>query len=368
MNPVHASFTIPHAYEVLFGRDIFRQGGPLEALLKRSGPHRRTLFLLDEGLALARPGLKERLQQLGEDHAGLVLQPAGEACKTLEEGLVPLLKIMADAHLCRQSVVVAIGGGAFLDLVGLATSLVHRGVRLIRCPSTVLSQNDAGVGVKNGINAFGQKNFIGTFAPPLAVFNDLDLLDSLDPRETRSGYAEAVKVALLRDPHFLHWIETQADALRASQSEAIETLVKRCAELHVQHICHGGDPFEGGSARPLDFGHWSAHRIENWSGHRIRHGEAVAMGMALDLDYGVLMGDVPAALAQRVKALLLNLGFEVRLPKALAPQELLEGLEEFREHLGGQLSITAVPEPGKPFERHSIDDEVMAKAITAALQ
>ena len=92
---------------------------------------------------------------------------------------------------------VAIGGGAVLDAVGYAAATAHRGVRLIRVPTTVLSQDDSAVGVKNGINAFGKKNFVGSFAPPHAVLNDFDLLRTLQDRDWRAGISEAVKVALL---------------------------------------------------------------------------------------------------------------------------------------------------------------------------
>ena len=175
---------------------------------------------------------------------------------------------MNDQRIDRHSSVIAIGGGAMLDVVGFAAAITHRGVRLIRMPTTVLAQNDAGIGVKNGVNYLGKKNFLGSFAPPFAVINDFTLLYTLRPQQWRDGTAEAVKVALIRDRAFFEWIEANAARLVERDSTAFRFLIRRCAELHLEHITAGGDPFERGSARPLDFGHWSAHKMESLSQFR----------------------------------------------------------------------------------------------------
>src|SRR5262249_48180532 len=150
-----------------------------------------------------------------------------------------------------------------LDAVGLVAATSHRGIRLIRVPTTVLAQNDSGVGVKNAVNLKGSKNFIGTFAPPFAVLNDLALIGNLPAREKIAGMAEAVKVALIRDAAFFQWLEQNIDALSLFERPAMAYMIRRCAEIHMRQIAEGGDPFESGSARPLDFGHWSAHKLES---------------------------------------------------------------------------------------------------------
>ena len=142
--------------------------------------------------------------------------------------------------------------------------------------------------MKNGVNAFGMKNLLGSFAPPFAVLNDADFLRTLQPRDKIAGVAEAVKVALIRDRAFFDWLEASADALRACEGAAMSRMIRRCAELHLDHIATGGDPFEMGSARPLDFGHWAAHKLEQLSRFRLCHGEAVAIGIALDVTIPLL--------------------------------------------------------------------------------
>ncbi|MBI4327122.1 MAG: 3-dehydroquinate synthase, partial [Chloroflexi bacterium] len=259
-------------------------------------------------------------------------------------------------------------GGALLDMAGLAAATAHRGVRHVRIPTTTLSQDDSGVGVKNGINAFGKKNFIGTFAPPFAVINDAKLLEPLSPRDKRAGYVEAVKVALIRDRGFFEQIERDAAALRNFEPAAMQRLIYRCAELHVNHIATSGDPFEFGSARPLDFGHWAAHKLEQLSEYKIRHGEAVAIGIALDVIYSQKMGFLGATDAERVLYLLEKLGFDLFANELVhADSEnalmILSGLEEFREHLGGELTITLLKAIGHGFEVHEMNLPKVMEAI-----
>jgi 3-dehydroquinate synthase len=271
-------------------------------------------------------------------------------------------------HIDRHSAVVAVGGGALLDMAGLAAATAHRGVRLVRLPTTTLSQADSGVGVKNGINAFGKKNFIGTFAPPFAVINDFQLLSTLPPRDLRCGYAEAVKVACIRDAGFFTDLEREAAVLRDFEPQALRRVIYRCAELHAQHIASSGDPFEFGSARPLDFGHWAAHKLEQLSDYRIRHGEAVAIGIALDVLYARNVGMLAAQSAERVLRLLEEIGFELFADELRHTDErqqprLLEGLLEFKEHLGGRLTITLLSAIGRGVEVH----EMQPTAIVTAL-
>jgi 3-dehydroquinate synthase len=282
--------------------------------------------------------------------------------------VVEILELIHRHHIDRHNYVVVVGGGALLDMVGLAAATAHRGVRLIRIPTTTLAQDDSGVGVKNGVNAFGKKNFIGTFAPPFAVINDFDLLASLSDRDKRAGYIEAVKVACIRDSEFFDRLEQDAVALANFEPEAMKHLIRRSAELHLNHIANGGDPFEMGSARPLDFGHWAAHKLEQMSGYRLRHGEAVAIGIALDVLYSVRQGLLARPAAERILSLLERLGFTLfdpELESVSASGELgvLEGLEEFREHLGGELTITLLSDIGCGLEVHSMDIRHVRQAL-----
>ncbi|HVZ34005.1 MAG TPA: 3-dehydroquinate synthase, partial [Polyangiaceae bacterium] len=286
-----------------------------------------------------------------------------------DPGLVTRLhRHMADVGLDRQSFCLAIGGGAALDLIGFAAATCHRGVRIVRLPTTVLGQNDSGIGVKNGVNAFGLKNFVGSFAVPFAVINDFAFLGTLSRRDRIAGIAEAVKVALIRDARFFDWLCAQAHALSALEPSATAQMIRRCARLHVEHIAGGGDPFELGSARPLDFGHWAAHKLESLTGHRLRHGEAVAIGIALDSLYSVEAGLLGREVGERIVRLLVELGFRLydpalELRDSAGELAVLGGLREFREHLGGELTISLLRAAGASLNVHDMDAALVSRCI-----
>lgn len=371
-------FTVAYEYPVAFTRDLFAPGNAVFAKTLpavEGGRRHRLAVLIDDGLASTLPDLPSRIAAYAAAHVAtidLVAPPAfvtgGERCKNDPALVDHLQRRLVDLGLDRHAFVVAIGGGALLDLVGFVAATVHRGIRHIRVPTTVLAQDDSGVGVKNGVNAFGQKNLLGTFAPPFAVLNDATFLDGLDPRDKRAGMAEAVKVALIRDGTFFAWLERHAADLRAFRPSAVDELIRRCAELHMVQIASGGDPFERGSARPLDFGHWSAHKLELMSGHALRHGEAVAIGIALDARYSVLSSHLAEGGETRVCALLRALGLPLFHPDLEAADPsggltLLRGLREFREHLGGELTITLLAGIGRGIEVHAMDEGLILQSI-----
>ena len=366
MDPLVCSFDIPYRFAVQFTHGCFDASNACFRDLLAQQNARRVFLAIDEGVAARNPGMTERAQAyLGA--AGVPgsvhVLPGGEAVKEDDTLVKRLYALMAEEGLCRHSCVAAVGGGALLDVVGFAAATFHRGIGHVRFPSTLLSQADAGVGVKNGYNFAGRKNWIGTFAPPLAVISDLDLLASLDPAEMRAGLSEAVKVGIIRDASFFEWIEASADALRQGSAPEVGILARRCAALHVRHIGTGGDPFERGSRRPLDFGHWAAHNLEPMSGFRLRHGEAVAVGIALDSIYAALTGSLTAADLERILVILERLGLPVFDPELLRTDELLAGLDEFREHLGGTLCITLPLSIGCAHEVHAMEPTAVREAV-----
>jgi 3-dehydroquinate synthase len=374
---LHQRITVPFEYPVIFTHALFDPTNPtLARLLRRAGrgPH-RLLFGVDQGLATPFPRLIDDVHRYLKYREGLAVEahppllvPCGEGSKNGWNGVREIMTAIGNAHLDRHSFVIAIGGGSLLDIVGFAAALVHRGIRLIRIPTTVLAQCDAAVGVKNGMDEHGQKNFIGTFAPPYAVLNDLDLLRKLPARYWTGGIAEIFKVALIKDAKLFHRLRRSAAALRRREAATIEPLVIRSARIHLEHIRDGGDPFEMGSARPLDFGHWSGHKLERLTHHRLGHGEAVAIGIALDVCYAVTQ----RLLTEQERDTILDALHAVGLPlwdeacRQAAPTggaALLEGLEEFREHLGGRLTITLPRGIGARIEVNRVDQSAMMRAL-----
>jgi 3-dehydroquinate synthase len=372
------SFEVSYEYPVVFTRGAFNSGnrGLIDALSRKEADklHRCGIFV-DEGVLSALPDLADQIAAYASFHAKhltiigkLVPVPGGERCKNDPDTISGLLEKFSELAIDRHSFVIAIGGGAVLDAVGYAAAIFHRGVRHIRFPTTVLAQDDSGVGVKNAVNSLGLKNLIGTFAPPWAIINDSAFIDCLPAREKRAGMAEAVKVALIRDGNFFRWIEGNTAALAQFSRPHLDHLIKDCAELHMRQIRLGGDPFEAGSARPLDFGHWSAHKLEHLTQNEVNHGEAVAIGIALDTRYSVMTGLLAEGEDERVVRVLKRLGFALwhdalRQKNQTGQLSLLQGLTDFQEHLGGELTVTLLADIGRGIEVHEMNAERINRCI-----
>lgn len=374
---IQQRFSVSYAYPVHFTRRVFSPRNPL--LVKTLSPRKekmptRLLLVVDDGVVNANPALMpqiERYFSLHKERLSLIEKPfvvtGGEHAKN---GWSPVREIMtraASGHLDRHSYIVAVGGGCVLDMAGFAASLIHRGVRLIRIPTTVLAQNDAGIGVKNGMNDGGAKNFIGTFSPPYAVINDFEFLKTLPLADWIGGISEAFKVAIIADQPFFTALCLSVPLLKNRDQGAMETLIRKTAALHLRHIATSGDPFEFGSARPLDFGHWAAHWLELASNFSLSHGHAVSIGIALDSTYARLKGMISEAEQQAIINGLSGCGlpvFSSLLQRATHGEiDILEGLTQFREHLGGKLCITLPAPIGSKREVHTMDTKLLSKAI-----
>lgn len=374
MDYLDQSFSVNFDYRVYFTTGIFDAFNKdfhffLKERRQPSTPQ-KILFVIDEGVLNAHPELINQIRSYFENNVfvslvkDFIVIPGGEEAKNNSRYFDLVIDAIDKNGIDRHSYVAAIGGGSVLDLAGYASAVAHRGIKHIRIPTTVLSQNDSGVGVKNGINYNGKKNFTGTFAPPVAVFNDDLFLETLSERDWRAGIAEAIKVALIKDADFFYWIEENVGKLVARDRETMNYLIRRCASLHLRHIA-SGDPFELGSSRPLDFGHWSAHKLEQLSGFRILHGEAVAMGIALDTLYSAFSGRLSMEKGDRIIQLFIKLGFEITNPYLDIQDEnseILKGLQEFRQHLGGQLTVMLLSDIGAGAEVHNLDVALLKQA------
>lgn len=363
-------------------RGVFEVSNPTLADLTPgvgNGPARVCVYV-DSGLAAARPDLLSEVEGYFAARAGshrLAGPPlavtGGESAKNDRAALDLVVRHLHDAKLCRKSYAVAVGGGAMLDVVGLAAALAHRGVRLVRIPTTTLSQADSCVAVKNGINLFGKKNYLGSFAAPWGVVLDPGLLETLSARDWRSGFSEAVKVALVKDRPFFEWLEAHADEIAARRDAPAGHAIQRSAEIHLRHIADGGDPFELTEARPLDFGHWAAHRLETMSGYALRHGEAVAIGIAIDTEYSHAAGLLSRSDRDRALACLRAFGFDLSHPVmggeggGAVGEALMAGIDEFREHLGGRLTLTMLKGLGEGVDVYEIDRTLMLGSIRRVL-
>ncbi|MBI4827147.1 MAG: 3-dehydroquinate synthase [Nitrospirae bacterium] len=370
MKEIQQNFQVSYSLPVIFTRDVFSVGNKaLSQLLSRTGRKNKVLIIIDSKVFNATPKLMDKIEQYANIHSDIMefvcppfIIKGGEACKKDMSEVDKIHALIDKHHLCRHSFILVIGGGAVLDAAGYAAATAHRGIRLIRLPTTTLSQNDAGVGVKNAINAFGRKNFLGTFAPPFAIINDFDFLNTLPKKALRAGISEAVKVALIKDKEFFDFLYNERQKLASFEPEAMEKMIIRCAELHIEHIGTSGDPFEYGSSRPLDFGHWSAHKIEELTGGKVQHGEAVAAGIALDSLYSFHTGLINEIELRKIFSTLKDIGFEL-YHWSLNWMDINKALQEFQEHLGGRLTIPLLSGIGNRKDVNEIDTVLLKKCV-----
>lgn len=375
MHMIQQQFSVSYEFPVCFTRDALApENMALRDILARAGEFTHKVQpVIDSQVLVDHPDILDKLDLYGNVHGDIIafeepfIVRGGEQCKNDPAEVQEFFQLTQDRKICRHSFVLVIGGGSVIDAIGYAAAVSHRGIRLIRMPSTVLGQNDAGIGVKNAINFRNRKNYLGTFATPFAVINDFELLRSLNPRDRRAGMAEAVKIALIRDAEFFSWLETNTKPLADFEDAAVEKLIIHCAELHLRHIATSGDPFERGSARPLDFGHWSAHHLEEIShaseNHNdLRHGEAVAIGIALDCHYAQAIGLIDVETLGRIIACLQGIGFQL-YHSSLNELDVARALAGFREHLGGELCITLLTGAGRAREVNDINVEIMSSCV-----
>ncbi|MHC4994044.1 MAG: 3-dehydroquinate synthase [Planctomycetota bacterium] len=371
-NTLDVPFAVPFIHRLRFTGDAFgADAETLAGVLETSndGPA-KVQFWVDQNVADANPDLQHKIRRFVSNHTKQITMPGniqfvsgGEVIKNDIHVIERMLKVINAADLDRRSYIIVIGGGAVLDCVGFAAAIAHRGIRLVRLPTTTLAQGDSGVGVKNGVNLFGKKNWVGAFATPWAVINDTKLLETLPDRDFRAGFSEAVKVFLLKDPTRFHALCESATKIRNRDMSVAGPTIESAARWHLNHITRGGDPYEALEARPLDYGHWSAHKMEPMSEFELPHGEAVGIGVAVDTVYSSLVHGLPEADAQRALRCLADLGMPLDHWTIHDTEHLFDGLEEFRQHLGGRLTVTMLKGVGQPIDVHQVDRPRMLEAI-----
>ena len=187
METIHQTFSVPFEYSVHFTKKLFDKNNSLFADIVANPRILKVYFVIDQGVVDTHPSLIDQLRGYADVYsnrfelvADPLVVPRGETVKNNNQYLEQIIDASNQYGIDRHSFIVAIGGGALLDMAGFAAAISHRGIRHIRIPTTVLAQNDSGIGVKNSINAYQKKNFLGTFAPLFAVINDSDFLHTLD--------------------------------------------------------------------------------------------------------------------------------------------------------------------------------------------
>lgn len=294
-----------------------------------------------------------------------ILVPEGESAKNWN-ALHRLLEEMAKQDPDRDTPIVALGGGSVGDLAGLAASLFKRGLPIVHVPTTLLAQADSAVGGKTAIDAFGQKNVIGSFHQPALVVADPDLLDTLDERQLRSGYAEIVKYGLIDDPPFFAWCEANGRGVLAGHRDLRRQAIIAAIRAKARIVSLDAEDRSGRRAL-LNLGHSFGHAIEAETGiGTLLHGEAVSIGMALAFQFSTELGLCPASDTRRMLDHLSAMGLPTRLAEAGlggAGSRLVEWMARDKKNKGGSLGLILARGIGQAY----VDRSVQAPRLTAFL-
>jgi len=350
------------SYDIVIGRGLLAGlGGRIKAL--RSGA--QAAIITDETLAGLHLGATEAALESAGIGSARVVVPAGEGSKSYAT-FEKVCEAIIAARVERNDLVIALGGGVIGDLAGFAASSVRRGLDYVQVPTTLLAQVDSSVGGKTGINSRQGKNLVGAFHQPALVIADTALLDTLPKREFRAGYAEIAKYGLLGDAAFFSWLEKSWQDIFAG-GPAREHAIAVCCRAKAGIVAR--DERETGERALLNLGHTFGHALEAACGFsdRLLHGEAVALGMALALEFSAHKGLIPASEATRAAAHLAAVGLPAHLKDIRggvpAADVLMDLIAQDKKVKRGTLTFIFVRGIGQAF----IENNVSAAEVRAFL-
>lgn len=345
------------AYDIFIGEGLIARAG--EMLLAMMKPGRDRVFVVaDETVA------KLHLTKLGEGlkAAGIsffVTQtPPGEGSKSFAQLDAVLGDLIANGAE-RDDLIIAFGGGVVGDLTGLAAGLLKRGARFVQIPTTLLAQVDSSVGGKTAINSKAGKNMVGLFHQPVMVLADLGVLDTLPARERAAGLAEIAKYALIDDPKFFDFLETNAAKLRAGEKAALAEAVRVSCASKARIVAI--DETEQAERALLNLGHTFGHALERANNYSpsLLHGEAVGAGMAMALRYSVKLGVCPGQDAVRAEKLLNALGLATRIGELnggpYPPEDLLAHMMHDKKARNGRMTLILARGIGQAYIQRDAD-------------
>jgi 3-dehydroquinate synthase len=357
-----------HTYDVLIGPGLMAHA--VDYIEARAGAA-KCAIVTDTNVAQRHLAPLEAELKVRNRHAGTKVVAAGEATKCFPT-LAELCKSLIEMGLERGGLVIALGGGVIGDLAGLAASLVRRGVRLVQIPTTLLAQVDSSIGGKTGINTSQGKNLVGTFHQPSLVLADTALLQTLPPREFRSGYVEAAKFGLLGDAEFFAWLEQNWRSVFAFDEKALTNAVEISVRGKAGVVAR--DETETGERMLLNLGHTFGHALEAWAGYsqRLLHGEAVSIGICQAYQLSHDLGLIDAATVERVAAHLRAVGLPTRVadisgdgkPDAATLVKIIGQDKKVRD---GRLTLILARGIGQAFVSRDVSAEAVQTFLSRSL-
>jgi 3-dehydroquinate synthase len=330
------------SYPIYIGHGILRRAGEL---LRRAGLAGKVALVTNPTVASCYLApVRDALTAAGFEVL-TVLVGDGEEHKN-QASLAAIYDVLLGARLERKSSIVALGGGVVGDLAGFAAATYLRGVPYVQVPTTLLAQVDSSVGGKTGVNHRDGKNLIGAFYQPRLVVIDVDLLATLPRRELVAGLAEVIKYGIIEDAELFHQLESSIDRLVRLDREFLVQVIARSCAIKARFVEQ--DEREDDYRAVLNFGHTIGHALEAATEYRdFLHGEAVAIGMAKAAAISQQQGLCDEPMVRRIHSLIEKTGLPKDLPKNLAPERLLQGMELDKKSAGGKIKFVLCEAIGK---------------------
>jgi 3-dehydroquinate synthase len=324
--------------EILLGTTSIRIGQGLLAaagsVARELAPAHRYAIITDSNVG---PLYAEKVRdQLEKDSSDTLTIPAGESNKTRETWSRVTDQMLAKRY-GRDSTVIALGGGVVGDLAGFVAATFMRGIPVVQIPTTLVAMVDASIGGKTAVDTPAGKNLVGAFHPPTAVLVDPQLLATLPLREMRAGFAEIVKHGVIADDVYLREVASNAPEMLSaggSASDRMLSLIVRSVEIKADIVSR--DEREEGLRKTLNFGHTIGHAIELVSGYSLLHGEAVAIGMALESRLAERIGVARSGTAAMITKALQSAGLPIDLPPGFEPDAVIEAMKSDKKGVSGR--------------------------------
>ncbi|MGK7295688.1 MAG: 3-dehydroquinate synthase [Candidatus Wenzhouxiangella sp. M2_3B_020] len=342
------------ASTVLLERGLLGRREPWRDLLQG-----RVLIVTDQ--TVAGHYLQTLVQTTAEHDPAELILPSGESAKTADHWLA-ILERLAEIGAQRDATVIALGGGVIGDLAGFAAASYMRGIRVVQVPTTLLAQVDAAIGGKTGFNLAAGKNLVGAFHQPAGIMIDVETLATLEARDYAAGMAEVVKYGAIRDASFVGWLEERTTQLLERRADVLESAVARSARHKIEVV--EADEREAGQRALLNFGHTFGHAIETATGYaRYLHGEAVAIGMCLATRLGVRLGELGHAEADRLEALLSELGLPTAVPDDIDAATLVGHMHLDKKNRAGRIRLILLDTLGSARVREDVEAEQLLEFL-----
>jgi len=351
------------SYPIRIGSGLLSDFDGFAAAMRGAMHGRHVLIVSDEHVAPLYAASLQYLLQRYDAHLNTALftLPAGEAHKTLDS-VARIFAALAELKASRDATIIALGGGVIGDLAGFAAACWMRGIACVQMPTTLLAMVDSSVGGKTGVDLPQGKNLVGAFHQPRAVIADTYTLATLPDRELRAGFAEVIKYAALGDAEFFAWLETNANALLASDPDVLAECIARCCTQKAGIVAR--DETERGERALLNFGHTFGHALETVCGYgNLLHGEAVAIGMHLAARLSARMGMSMDADTMRLHDLLIRFGLPTAIPAGTNADALLAAMKLDKKNASGRIRLILWRGVGRAEIAEGVDEAAIREVL-----